>query len=116
MYTLLLLMLACTGAPETDSAAPPETGSLSGTVYDCDLHCWADGSIEVSSTYWDTWLDGDLCADGSLLLSYGGECFQTRDICESPWADDPAVAEATECCGGMTAEELQTAPGCSDLR
>lgn len=107
---LLFLLLACTGAPDET-----ETGSLSGMVYDCALGCWSEGAIEVPVAYWDTWLDGTLCDDGGLLLAYDGECFQTREFCESAWADDPAVADASECCGGIDPEPLQAAPACTDL-
>lgn len=102
----ILAFLACTGAPVTSS--------LDVQTFDCSARCWQDGSITVPDTYWREWNDGSACDDAGFYMVYDGECVQTNRMCDSNWSDDPAVEDASGCCGGVGDEELQTAPLCGD--
>lgn len=104
---MILLLLAFTGC------GGPSTGTLSVQVFDCDANCWRSGTIEVPDEYWHDWITKEACDDGGVTLAYDGECVQTRDYCGTTWADDPAVDDATSCCGGITAEDLEVG-ACGD--
>jgi hypothetical protein len=107
----LLFLFTLLGCP-----AAPESVTLDVSLFDCDALCWNDGSLEVPGEHWAAWADGSACDDGGLYLTHGDACVETRKICESTWADDPAVGDASGCCGGgLDPEVITGAPGCADV-
>ncbi|MES2644492.1 MAG: hypothetical protein V4850_33705 [Myxococcota bacterium] len=85
------------------------------SLFDCAGLCWNDGTLELPAEHWAGWAAGEACDDAGLYLTYGDECVETRQICESTWADDPAVGDASGCCGGgLDIETISGAPSCAD--
>lgn len=103
---LALPLLSCRPAPTTFD--------LDVQVFDCAAGCWADASISVPGDYWKEWQDGSACDDAGFYMTYDDSCVATNRICDSDWSSDPAVGDASSCCGGVGDDELQTAPQCGD--
>lgn len=107
----MLLLLTLLGCP-----AAPGSVTLDVSIFDCEALCWNDGSLELPAEHWAAWEEGSSCDDGGLFLTHGEECVATRELCDSTWADDPAVGDAAGCCGGeLDTEVITGAPGCADV-
>jgi hypothetical protein len=89
---------------------------LGVSTYDCEARCWVPATIVVSSQYWAEWEEPtSSCADGGVTLTYEVACVKTGQFCDnSNWGDDPAVGDASECCGGEPPPD--NAPFCGEAQ